>query len=95
MNYSNLDARFFYISIFDDPDFANKIINKEYLDDNPMKNIIIKYFNKEKISTEDLDLLAHIDYKDNKTFYYQIPMVIYCIEQQLQTALTGAIANVS
>lgn len=95
MTYHNLDARFFYISIFDDPDFKNRIMDKKYTQDNILKDIIIKYFNNEKISKEDLDKLAHTDYKDNKTFYYQIPMVIFCIEQQLQAALTGAVANVS
>ena len=95
MTYHNLDARFFYISIFDDPDFKNRIMDKKYTQDNILKDIIIKYFNNEKISKEDLDKLAHTDYKDNKTFYYQIPMVIFCIEQQLQAVLTGAVANVS
>ena len=95
MTYHNLDARFFYISIFDDPDFKNRIINEQYTEDNPLKDIIIKYFNNKKINADDLDKIAHIDYKDNKTFYYQIPMVIFCIEQQLKTALNGAVANIS
>jgi len=88
MTYHNLDARFYYISIFDDPDFKNKIIENKYdSTDNYLKQVIIKYFNSEDITSEDIEHLKHVDYLDNKTFYYQIPMVIFCIEQQIAGAM--------
>lgn len=88
MTYHNLDARFYYISIFDDPDFKNLILdNNVDGTDNYLKRVIIKYFNSEPITVDDIEHLKHIDYLDNKTFYYQIPMVIFCIEQQIAGTL--------
>ena len=88
MKYGNLNAKFFYIDIFDDPDFKNKIIENNYEStDNYLKRVIIKYSNGEEITADDLEHLRHIDYIDNKTFYYQVPMVIFCIEQLIAGAL--------
>ena len=88
MEYHNLKNKFFYISIFDDPDFKNKIINKQYVR-SPLKNIMIKYFNNEEITTEDLNQLKHVDYMENKEFFYMIPIIIFCIEQQISNTLAA------
>lgn len=87
MEYNKLNSGFFYISIFDDPDFKNKVKNNESTS-NALKNIIIKFFNKEQITIDDLNKLDHIDYMQNKEFYYMIPMVIFCIEQQIANNLS-------
>lgn len=83
MRYHNLDARFFYINIFDDPEFCQRVKDKNYYNEHPLKNIIIKYFNGEEITTDDLSELDHIDYMNNKEFYYGIPLAIFCIEKQM------------
>jgi len=94
MEYSHLNAKFFYINIFDDPDFTNKIKNKEYTS-HELKNLIVKYFNDEDITLEDLHKLKHIDYMDNKEFYYGIPFAIFCIEQQIAKNLANSNSNIT
>lgn len=88
MEYKNLNAKFHYISIFDDPDFKNKVANNSPTM-HPLKSIIIKYFNDVPITLEDLEKLRHIDYMSTKEFFYMIPMVIFCIEQQLVSNLSS------
>ena len=88
MEYKNLNAKFFFISIFDDPDFQNKIKNKIYTT-HELKNLVVKYFNDEEITVEDLEKLKHIDYMDNKEFFYGIPLAIFCIEQQIVKTLSN------
>ena len=87
MEYKNVNAKFYFINIFDDPDFANKIKNIEYTD-HELKNLIVKYFNDIDITTADLEKLKHIDYMDNKEFFYGIPFAIFCIEHQIAKNLS-------
>ena len=87
MRYHNLNANFFYVSIFDDPDFKNKIKNKEYTK-HVFKNLIVKYFNNEKITFDDLKAIKHADYMSNKEFYYGIPLGIFIIEKCIAEILT-------
>ena len=94
MEYNHLNAKFFYINIFDDPDFTNKIKNKEYTS-HELKNLIVKYFNDEDITLEDLHKLKHIDYMNNKEFYYGIPFAIFCIEQQIAKNLANSNSNIT
>ena len=89
MSYKNLNAKFFYISIFDDPDFKSKIINNEKTD-HELKNLLIKYFNDEEITIDDVKKLKHIDYMENKEFFYGIPFAIYCIEQQISKNMSAS-----
>ena len=91
MTYHGLNANFFYISIFDDPDFKNKIIDNVSTS-HELKNLLVKYFNDEDITIEDLEKLKHIDYMDNKEFFYGIPFAIFCIEKQIQKNLSGTIS---
>ena len=90
MQYHNLDARFFYINIFDDPEFCNRVKQKNYYEKHELKNLIIKYYNDEPITKDDLDALEHIDYMKNKEFYYGIPLAIFCIEKQMMSNLSQA-----
>jgi len=82
MTYKDLNARFFLINIFDDPEFTNKI-RKHVLTDHPLKDIIIKYFNNELVTLDDLKKLQHMDYLVDKEFYYGIPFAIYILKRQL------------
>ena len=76
-----------YIDIFDDPQFTHKIKNCEFTT-HELKNLIVKYFNDVDITVEDLEKLKHIDYMDNKEFFYGIPFAIFCIEQQIAKNLS-------
>ena len=87
MDYKNLNAKFYYISVFDDPDFTNKIKSCTFTT-HELKNLIVKYFNDVDITVEDLEKLKHIDYMDNKEFFYGIPFAIFCIEKQIQKMLS-------
>ena len=62
-------------------DFINAVKNNKLLEgDDAIYNIIIKYFNNEKITQEDIDVLECIDFCDNITIFYAIPCIIYCLE---------------
>ena len=89
MKYGNLNARLYYISIFDDPEFISKIKSNTSVED-PFKNLIIKYFNDIKITKEDIDKLQHIDLLMNREYYYIIPMVIYILEQHISSYISKA-----
>ena len=41
---------------------------------------MIKYFNHEEITFEDLHALKNIDYCSNKELFYFIPITIFCLE---------------
>ena len=82
MQYHNLNAQFFAINIFDDPEFASRIINQRYYEKHALKNLIIKYMNDVEIILDDLAELEHIEYMSNKEFYYGIPLAIFCLEKQ-------------
>lgn len=91
MEYRKLEKGLFMINIFDDPEFGDYIKNNsQRSDDNSwcMKNIIIKFFNGEEITTSDLEALDHIDYLPDKDLFYLIPMTIFCIDKTIESALT-------
>lgn len=75
-----------------DPELLERIRTNniyEAYDTNTYKNIIIKYFNKGRVSKAELDSLKEIDYSDNITLFYNIPIIIYI----LQTTIKDAIAR--
>ena len=87
MEYKKLNAQFYYIDIFDDPEFTHKIKKCEFTT-HELKNLIVKYFNNIDITIEDVKKLKHIDYMDNKEFFYGIPFAIFCIEKQIQKIMS-------
>lgn len=82
MDYKKLYRTGFMINIFDDPDFNTKIINNKDVED-PMKAIVIKYFNGIDITLDDAAKLKHIDFLPTKELFYLIPMVIFILKIQL------------
>ena len=90
MRYHALDARFYYINIFDDPDFCQRVKDQRLYGDHLLKDIIIRYFNGINTTTKELAELDHIDYMNNKEFYYGIPLAIFCLEKQMAATLEGA-----
>lgn len=87
MEYNQLYPHFHSINILD-LDILDRIKNKSYKDNDVLTNIIIKYFNDEKLNFSDLHLLNRIDYSENIELYYKIPMVIFCIEKNIINLLT-------
>jgi hypothetical protein len=43
-------------------------------------NLIIKYFNNEKISSEDLKFLDHIDFTPQESLFYNMIFVIFVLD---------------
>ena len=91
-SYRHLNGAFCITDMFEDPGFGDKIKNNEKTD-NILKNIVIKYFNGEEITNDDLKELKHIDYYNSALLYYTIPMVIFCIENQIQNMLNSNANN--
>ena len=48
---------------------------------------MIKYFNNESITSDDLLNIKNIDYYDNMELYYGIPIAIYCMERMVESML--------
>ena len=86
MEYARINGAFHLIDIFDDPDFTNKI-KDNHDTGNVLKDILIGFFNNETITTEQLKEIKHIDYMNNPTLYYLIPITIYIINTQIQNTL--------
>lgn len=87
MEYSTLYRNLYQINIFNDTDILNDIRNKCY-GDSPFFNIMIKYFNDENISQEDVDNLKNIDYYPNSDLFYGIPIAIFCLEKSIINLLS-------
>lgn len=86
MEYIRTNNKFYLIDIFDDPDFGNKIVANTKTG-NVMKDILIGFFNKESITSEQLEALEHIDYMNNAELYYLIPITIYILDKSIQDTL--------
>ena len=93
MTYGNLNARLYYISIFDDPEFTSTIKNNTEVD-NPFKNIIVKYFNSSSITSDDIDKIKHVDFLINREFYYEIPIAIFILEKHMASILQDSTLEV-
>lgn len=46
-------------------------------------NIIIKYFNDQKITTTDLNLIENFDFQQHHMLFYAIPAVIFCLNHKM------------
>lgn len=82
------DVEFGILPCFKD-DLINAIEDNRLLKCNDsVYNIIIKYFNDENITQEDIDNLEYIDFSDNIIIFYAIPCVIYCLERFVKSLMT-------
>ena len=90
MSYNNLNAKLYYINIFDDPRFVSNNIKEIKYTNNILKDIIIKYFNNYDITNDDLLQLKHIDYMSNREFFYCIPFVIFILEKEINKTLVNS-----
>ena len=52
-------------------------------------NIIVKYFNNEEITQDDLDVFEMLDYEQNVYLYYALPVVIFCLENKAKNILAN------
>jgi hypothetical protein len=58
--------------------------NKEIL----WQNIIIKYFNyDDKLTEEEINSIENIDFKRSKDAFYNIPILIFCLEKYIENTL--------
>lgn len=60
--------------------------NKLYEEDNYL-NIIIKYFNDIKIESKDIYSIEDIDFEQNISLFYNIPVIIYILEHKIKSIL--------
>ena len=51
------------------------------------KNILVKYFNDEEYTEDEIKSLESMDVIDNKDCFYYIPIVIYALTNRLQTLI--------
>ena len=51
------------------------------------KNIIIKYFNKGILNTDELESIEDFDFKFAKEAFYMIPLLIFCLEKYIEITL--------
>lgn len=79
MEYSHLNTKLHSINIFDLDILKN--IRDNIKTGKIMTDIMIKYFNNEPITHEDLHMLKEIDYCENMELYYGIPITIFCLEK--------------
>ena len=87
MEYSHLNTNLHSISIFGDLEMIYYIRNN-IKTSNPLWDIMIKYFNDEDITSDDLLEIKNIDYCDNIELYYGIPIAIFCMEQMVSKMLS-------
>ena len=87
MRYDQLATQFHIVDIFGDPSFMDKIRSNTKTGD-PLKDIVIGYFNNEGITSSTLEALKHVDFKDSPEMYYLIPITIYCMEQHIISSLS-------
>ena len=86
VEYAHLNTSCHSISIFGDLEMLYYIRNN-IKTNNPLWNIMIKYFNNESITSDDLLNIKNIDYYDNMELYYGIPIAIYCMERMVESML--------
>lgn len=68
-----------------------ELFTEEEINDNKiygLYNIIIKYFIKQNIDKIDFVHLENMDYQDNITLFYIIPVLIYCLEYEIKVLIS-------
>lgn len=84
---SDTFAKGLIFEIFDE-DLLAHIQNDELYGDDILADVIIKYFNDEYITYEDIDKLDIINYSDNIVLFYYVPIVIYILERYIKELLS-------
>ena len=54
-----------------------------------MKDIITKYFNRLIYTSHDLEIFNELEFTQSKELYYNIPILIMCIEEVIKDILNG------
>lgn len=70
-----------------DAEFIEKIKSKTHYSIYNYRDIFIKYFNNEKISSEDIDIIEEIKYDNSMRLFYDIPILIFCLESMIKDIL--------
>lgn len=84
----NIDMNKYMLNNFNEELYSNIKSNIKYYDEKDLyKNIIIKYFNNEEIKADDIESLEYIQYDSNIELFYNIPIVIYIIENMVKKLL--------
>lgn len=85
---NNIDNGRYTLNNFDARLLSNIKNNIKYThEDELYKNIIIKYFNNEEITKEDIESIAYIQFSADIEFFYNIPIIIFIIENVVQKLL--------
>lgn len=63
-----------------DKEFINEIDNNIKDNIKLYRNIIIKYYNNEDVTTEDLKYIDTVDYDNNICLFYELPLLIYVLD---------------
>lgn len=87
MEYAKLATLHYSINIFGDLDLIYNIRNN-IKTGNILVDILIKFFNDENITSDDLLMLKNIDYCDNIELFYGIPIAIFCLEQIISNMMS-------
>ena len=65
----------------------NRLYTMSDYKDSMYMNIVIKYFNKIDISDDDLVNLNNIDYESSIRLFYNIPIILYIVNDQIKKML--------
>lgn len=67
----------------------DRIMNNNKYDkrEDMYRNIIIKYFNEESLDEKDIESLEFLDYQPNIELFYNIPIIIFIIENMIKNLL--------
>lgn len=70
-----------------DIELLERIYENKLYEDNNYLNIMIKYFNNEKIESEDIYSIEDIDFEQDISLFYNIPIIIYILEHKVKSIL--------
>lgn len=75
-----------------DRDLVDRIFNTKvlYKKKNELyKNIIIKYFNNDKLTSDDIESIEFIDYCDSIELFYNIPFIIFILQSKIKSIVNN------
>lgn len=83
-----IDRNRYMINNFNLNLYDNILTNTKYNKrEDKYKNIIVKYFNSEKIDADDIESLEYLDFQPNIDLFYNIPIIIFIIENMIKNLL--------